>query len=189
MINKLSVLLSEEISLKLNSSDNDKEIYAYSIEVLLSLLINICILTVAAYILKKLAELIIFTIFFSGLRIFAGGYHAKTHIECFSVTLIIFFISALSNTYFRTFGEEILIFGILFSTLMIFWLAPSASNNKPLSEKEQIKNKIISRVIVITFNLAVIVLYFMRDKTGYIYITATMAMIIESISLVKVKRV
>lgn len=187
MISKLSVLLSEELSVKLSSSDDNKEIYKYSIEVLLSLLINIIILTVAAYILKKFVELIVFTIFFSGLRIFAGGYHSKTHIECFTVTLIIFLISALSSTYFIAIGEGILVFGILFSVLMIFWLAPSEAENKPLNKKERKKYKIISRVSVIAFSLAVIVLYYMRDKIGYIYITAAIAMIIESVSLVKVK--
>lgn len=185
MINKLSVLLSEEISLRLNSSDDEKEIYAYSIEVLFSLVVNICILTVTSIILKKQIELIIFTLFFAGLRAYAGGYHSKTHIECFAITLSIFLMSSLSSTFFTAFGKAILIFGTLFSIAMVFWLAPSESPNKPLSEKRRKRNKIISRAIVIIFSIAAIVLYYMKDKVGDIYITATMAMIIESISLVK----
>ncbi|WP_313342675.1 accessory gene regulator B family protein [Sedimentibacter sp.] len=185
MIKKLSALLSEEISLKLNSSDDDKEIYAYSFEVILSLLINICILTVVAFIIEKIAELIIFTIFFSGLRVYAGGYHAKTHIECFSVTLIIFLISALSNTYLIAYGEIILAVGILFSIIMVFLLAPTENENKPLSKNERKKYKVISRIIVITLSLAVVVLYFVRVNTDYVYITAVVAMVIESVSLLK----
>lgn len=183
MISKISILLSEEIGLKLNSSDNEMQVYAYSIEVLSSLLINLIILSIAAHLLNKWLQLITFIIFFSGLRIYAGGYHAKTHIECMSISFIIFIISAMSSTYLKQFGEFILIFGILFSSLMVFVFAPNESDNKPLSINKRKKYKIISRITVIILSLAVVFLYFVKVKTDFIYITAAVAMIIESISL------
>ena len=185
MIKKLSVLLSEELSSKLSSSDDNKEIYAYSFEVILSLLVNICILTVVAFIIGKVPELIFFTIFFSGLRVYAGGYHAKTHLECFSVTLIIFLFSALSNSYLTAYGEIILAVGIVFSVIMVFRLAPAETENKPLSKKETKKYSLISRIIVIALSLAAVSLYFIRDNTSHIYITAVVAMVIESASMLK----
>lgn len=185
MINKISVFLSEGIGLKLNSSDNEKEVYAYSIEVLLSLLLNFLILSTAAYILNKKLELLVFIIFLSGLKVYAGGYHSKTHLECFSVTLIAFLTSALSNTHLTAYGEIILAIGILFSTIMVFLLAPAENENKPLSKKEVKKYKLISRIIVIVLSLAAVALYFVRVSTGYIYITAVVAMVIESVSLLK----
>jgi len=183
MISKISILLSEEIGLKLNSSDNEMQVYAYSIEVLSSLLINLIILSITAHLLNKWIQLITFIIFFSGLRIYAGGYHAKTHIECMSISFIIFTISALSSTYLKQFGEFILIFGVLFSSLMVFVFAPSESDNKPLSINKRKKYKIFSRITVIILSLAVVFLYFVKVKTDFIYITAAVAMIIESISL------
>jgi accessory gene regulator B len=183
MISKISILLSEEIGLKLNSSDNEMQVYAYSIEVLSSLLINLIILSITAHLLDKWLQLVTFIIFFSGLRIYAGGYHAKTHIECMSISFIIFTISALCSTYFKQFGEFILIFGILFSSLMIFVFAPSESDNKPLSNNERKKYKMISRITVIILSLAVVFLYFVKIQTDFIYITASVAMIIECFSL------
>lgn len=185
MINKISVLLSEEIRLRLNSSDNEKEVYAYSIEVLLSLLLNFTFLSIAAYILKKPIELFIFIIFFSGLRVYAGGYHAKSHLECFLVSVAIFIISSLSSTYLKLYGELILLIGILFSVVMVFLFAPSDSENKPLSKKEQKKYKIASRITVGCLSLGVMCLYFLRENTYYVYITAVVAMSIEALSLVK----
>lgn len=185
MINKISAKLSEEIGLRLNSSDNEKEIYSYSIEVLISLFINFIILSITAFILRKPVELITFIIFFSGLRTFAGGYHAKTHIECISLSLCLFIISALSSTYLREYGNLILILGILFSIIMVFVLAPSESGNKPLSKKERMKYKTISRIIVTVLSVSAICLYFTRVVTGYVYITAVVAMAVESISLLK----
>lgn len=185
MINKISAILSEEIRLRLNSSDNETEIYAYSIEVLISLFINLIILFFMAFILKKTVELIIFIVFFSVLRSFAGGYHAKTHIECISLSLSLFILSALSSTYLIEYGKIILITGILFSITMVFVFAPSESENKPLGKKEYKKYKIISRIMVIVLSLIAIDLYFIKEATGYIYITAVVAMSVESVSLLK----
>lgn len=185
MINKISIFLSEGIGVKLNSSDDEKVVYAYSIEVLLSLLLNLLILSSAAYILNKKLELLIFIIFFSGLRTFAGGYHARTHMECIFLSFSIFVISAMCGTYLKQYGEVILVFGVIFSIFMVFWLAPSETENKPLSKNERKKYKAISRIIVITLSLSAVALYFMRVKTGYIYITAVVAMVIESVSLLK----
>ncbi len=181
MINKISALLSEGIGVKLNSSDDEKVVYAYSIEILMSLLLNLLILSSAAYILNKKLELLIF----SGLRTFAGGYHARTHMECIFLSFSIFVISAMCGTYLKQYGEIILVFGVIFSIFMVFWLAPSETENKPLSKNEIKKYKAISRIIVITLSLSAAALYFIRVKTGYIYITAVVAMVIESVSLLK----
>lgn len=185
MINKISALLSGEIRLRLNSSDNETEIYAYSIEVLISLFINLIILSFTAFILKKTVELITFIVFFSGLRIFAGGYHAKTHIECISLSLCLFVVSALSSTYLMEYGKVILITGILFSVIMVFILSPSESENKPLSKKARKKYKTISRIMVIVLSVTAICLYFAKEATANIYITAAVAMSVESVSLLK----
>ncbi len=185
MINKISVFLSEGIGSKLNSSDNEKAVYAYSIEVLLSLLLNLIILFVTAYLLNKKLELLIFIIFFSGLRIFAGGYHAKTHVECMLLSFSIFVISALCGTYLKQYGETVLVLGIIFSIFMVFWLAPSETENKPLNKNEKKKYKTISRIIVVVLSLAAVILYYLRAETGYIYITGVVAMVIESVSLLK----
>ena len=185
MINKISATLSEGIGLRLNSSDNEKEIYAYSIEVLISLLINFIILSITACILKKTVELIAFIVFLSSLRSYAGGYHSKTHIECITISFCIFIISALSSTYFIEYGKIILFLGILFSTIMVFVFAPSESENKPLSKKKYKKHKTLSRIIVIALSVTAICLYFTKEATGHVYITAAVAMSFESFSLLK----
>jgi accessory gene regulator B len=185
MINKLSAKLSEGIGFRLNSSDNEKEIYAYSIEILISLLINFIILSITAYILKKQVELIVFIVFFSSLRSYAGGYHAKTHIECITLSFCLFVISAISSTYFIEYGKTILFFGIIFSIIMVFVFAPTESENKPLSKKKFKKFRLISRVLVTALSVTAICLYLTKETMGHVYITAAVAMSFESISLLK----
>jgi len=185
MLNKVSTILSEEISLRLNSSDNEKEVYAYSIEVLLSLLINLVILFITSYVLNKVLHLFVFIVFFSGLRAFAGGYHAKTHFECISISFLIFIISIMCSMYLKQFGEIILVFGVFFSLLMVFYLAPVENENKPLNENERKKFELYSRITVVFLSLIVIALYFMKIQTDYVYITAAISMFIESVSMLK----
>lgn len=185
MINKISAILSEELSSRQKSTVDEKEIYAYSIEVLLSLIFNLIILSVTAIILKKIPELIIFIMFFSGLRTFAGGYHAKTHVECMSISFVIFIISAMSNTWFVAFGKIVMIVGILASVLLVFIYAPTDSENKPLNSNEKNKFMMISRIIVVIFSVIILFLYAIRTQTHNIYLTAVVAMAIESLSLNK----
>ncbi|MBP1925958.1 accessory gene regulator B [Sedimentibacter acidaminivorans] len=184
MINKLSCKLSNILGNSINSTDQEKEIYTYSIEVLLSLMLNIVILFETAYIIGKIPEFIVFIIFFSGLRTYAGGYHAKSHIECMTESLVIFFISAMSNSWFRSDGELFLAIGIVASIFLVFKYAPSESGNKPLSSNKQKKYKTISKNILILYCSTIIILYFYRVQTNYIFLTAVVAMLIESISLI-----
>lgn len=184
MINKLSGKLSDILGDSMNSTEQEKEIYTYSIEVLLSLTLNIVILFETAYIIGKIPEFIVFIIFFSGLRTYAGGYHAKSHIECMTESFIIFFISAMSNSWFRAGGELIIAIGIVASIFLVFKYSPSESVNKPLNSNKRKKYKIISKSILFFYCSAIIILYFYRVKTNYIYLTAVVAMLIESISLV-----
>lgn len=183
MINKLSGKLSDALGFKLNSTNEEKEIYAYSIEVILSLILNIIILYETAYVIGKIPELIIFIIFFSGLRAYAGGYHARTHIECMTLSFIIFIISSMSSTWFIAFGEIIMIVGITASILLVFKYAPSESDNKPLSNSQKKLHRIISWGIVILYSIIVVILYLYKNTTNHIYLTAVVAMLIESLSL------
>ena len=184
MINKLSGKLSHVLGDRMNSTDEEKEIYSYSIEVILSLVLNIIILFETAYVIGKIPEFIIFIVFFSGLRTYAGGYHAKSHIECMTVSFIIFFISAMSDSWFKADGELILIIGLIVSIFLVIKYSPSESENKPLNSKKRKKYKLISRVILILYCAAIITLYIYRVQTNYIYLTAVVAMLIESISLI-----
>lgn len=183
MINRLSGKLSDILSCKLNSTHEEKEVYAYSIEVILSLILNLIILYETAYIIGKIPELIFFIIFFSGLRTYAGGYHARTHIECMILSFIIFIISSMSSTWFVAYGEILIIFGIITSILLVFKYAPSESDNKPLSNSQRKQYRLISRGIVIIYSATIIILYLYKTQTNYIYLTAVVAMLIESLSL------
>lgn len=185
MINKLSAILSEQLSSRQKSTSDEKEIYAYSIEVLLSLVINLIILSITASILHKIPELIIFIMFFSGLRTFAGGYHAKTHIECMTISFIIFIVSSMSSTWLVSIGKAVLIIGILISIMLVFIYAPTDSENKPLNNNEKIKFRMISRGIVILFSFIIVFLYISRAQTHNIYLTAVVAMQFESLSLLR----
>jgi len=139
MINRISGKLSRALGRKLNATIEEKEVYAYSIEVILSLILNLIILYEAAYMIDKIPELIIFIIFFSGLRTYAGGYHAKTHIECMTLSFIIFFISSMSSTWFIAYGEIIMAVGLIASNIFGIQVCAIKKDEKlkPLSNNQK----------------------------------------------------
>ena len=91
----------------------------------------------------------------------------------------------MCGTYLKQYGEIILVSGVIFSIFMVFLLAPAETENKPLSKNERKRYRIISRIIVVGLSLVAVCLYYLRVQTDYIYITAVVAMVIESVSLLK----
>ena len=91
------------------------------------------------------------------LRQFTGGYHADTYLKCnliFAATTVFIFgmskMAAIGDIY--TIGFHLLI--LVFSIMVIWIKAPVENENKPLSEKQKIRNHWLSMITVIV--LAVI---------------------------------
>lgn len=122
-----------------NIDEDDKEIYLFGFYQGLILLLNIVTTLVIGIILNMFVESILFLIFFIPLRIFAGGYHAKTQLRCYVMSTI----TTVLILYLILFLQEnmggIIIGGYIISVCIIWKLAPVQDKHKPLDEKERIK--------------------------------------------------
>lgn len=63
------------------------EIYVYGFELIISSIVETSALIIIGGLTHKMIETIIFLLSFSSIRIFSGGYHAKSYLRCFIVTL------------------------------------------------------------------------------------------------------
>lgn len=70
---------------------DDREIYIYGLKQGFILLVNIFTTFVIGFAFNKTMETIIFLVTYIPLRIYAGGYHARTQMGCYicSVVLIV----------------------------------------------------------------------------------------------------
>lgn len=159
-------ILSKRIAF-LVCKETDKlpfEIYVYGFELLLSSLIETGAIILIGCLLGKFLETILFLLSFSSIRFFSGGYHAKSYLRCFIVTLISYFLilfmtdtlSYLSPNYIALIAFAI----IIYSLILFIKICPVRSNGKTIFNPQ--KQKMLS-IIVLCINvilaIALLIIY------------------------------
>lgn len=109
----------------------------------------------AGFLTNSLIEIIVFMLAFQPLRMYCGGYHAKTKISCaFSSVLMMVSIIILSKVVPIGILPILSAVGTLLSSTVILWLAPLGSPNKSLDEDEKSVYKKRSRFVLILILIA-----------------------------------
>ena len=111
-------------------------VYLYGLNQLVFLALHLLTYALLAYFFGEMKQLFVFLVLFIPLRIYAGGYHAKTRIQCFviSVTMV------LSVLFMFRYAKYDLLFWIVLFLLsygVVFLLSPRESINKPLCAIEK----------------------------------------------------
>ena len=111
--------------------ESDREIYEYSFEIVISNFFNFLIMLVGALTTKRYWETALFTLSFLLFRKFFGGYHAKTHIGCISILILIAMIICIV------------------SIIPVLLLSPVSHPNNPIDKNKVKLYNIVSIVIVL----------------------------------------
>lgn len=118
-------------------SKTDIEEYKYGLELLISTTTNIVCLILISAVLGKQRFLLPYLLSFIPVRLFAGGYHARTHWGCVTFTAFLYLLALLCvhilPTRFAVWASYII---ALYSLTVMLALAPVAAVNKPLSRGE-----------------------------------------------------
>lgn len=154
----------KQMQLSNGLEENDKDIYIFGVYQGAILLLNICTALIIGVALNMLFEIVIYLICFLPLRIYAGGYHAKTQLRCYIMSSFTTVIILLGIQFFLQ-QESILEFMGFFVSFGIIWrFAPVADANKPLLEKEQVSyQKKVRKVLLLLTGISVLT-YFMNFK-------------------------
>lgn len=168
----------------------DTDAYIYGMELLFSTSINISIMLLVSVIAGETWLFIPYLASFIPLRLSAGGYHAKHHYSCILFNTIIYSMSVASVKLFSM--RSLDIFCLLESTvssITTFLFAPVPAKNKPLTDEEYRRGKLLSRVLTMTILLATMLLYISgKDAVvGWIMMcfgqsSATLLLLIEVLS-------
>lgn len=170
--------------------EEKNEIYLYGLQLLMATLIKAVGLFVLAIIMGAVKESIIFMIFFSSLRIQAGGIHAHSLLKCFISTAIIMFSAIYIVRLFPYVQNlNIQIIMIVISIILVYMFAPVENENKPLSEEEKILYRKRSMITVLVG--AIIIL--LNNSIPWIFqgysTIASMALLLESMTLLPINKV
>lgn len=137
--------------------EKQKPIYIYGFQLFLSSAAAMVSIFVLSCLLQAVYASFVFSAIFVSIRLFSGGYHAKTYGRCFivsnSVFLFCFFLARTIQKYHFDFVCPLL---VCFSLLIIVTLAPIKHKNHPLSDATYQKNKKISRVLALSESLCVL---------------------------------
>ena len=126
-----------------------RNIYVYALEVILlngSLLI---VFLIASLLCGAMINFWAYLIFFLPIRIFSGGYHAKSSENCFVLSTIMYGLSIAITVFFPLLYQnwKWIIAGVI-SILVILVLSPMVNENNPLTESQQKRNRIIVCILL-----------------------------------------
>ena len=160
--------------------DEKSEIISYGLQLLIGEIPKILITLLISYIFGILKLTIIMVLILIPYRAFSGGFHLHTHIGCIiSTTLYYCGIPKISIfTYFNSETELIFVLcALIFGIIIIKKYAPADTENVPiLQEKERKQKKILS---YITYTLGLILALIIKDNVFsniiiFGYLTQTM---------------
>lgn len=145
----------KQMQLSKGLQEDDKDIYLFGVYQGAILLLNICTALLIGVALNMLLEIVIYLICFLPLRIFAGGYHAKTQLRCYIMSSFTTVIILLGIQFLQQ-QESIWEFLSYIVSFGIIWrFAPVADANKPLLVKEQaIYQKKVRKVLLLLTGIA-----------------------------------
>lgn len=164
-----------------------KEIYRYGFESLFSAAFELISIFVLAFLFGNFFETLLFFLTFIPLRLYAGGYHARTHFKCYilSIMMYILFSAIIYFTPSNLIAGFSLIFSLL-SLIIVFLFSPVVHSNR-YADKEHInKCRKISLIIVALGTLFIFVGSCIFPKSIAIF-AMSLGFLTECISIVAVK--
>lgn len=128
-------------------NDQDKDLYAYGLQLGITALLNIFITIILGILMGRIWESIVFLLTYIPLRSYAGGYHAKNQFRCdvLSILLIITALTGCSLLIKYDFAGRLLLPA---SGIIIFFLSPVEDFNKRLNQEETKNYRKKSRILV-----------------------------------------
>lgn len=171
----VSIILNFMIKNNVISKDTEEiEFYRYGIEITLSSLINIALISIIGIVTNYTFESMMFLVVFIIMRSFTGEYHANTYIKCNLVTSISFIVLLLMFKIIKNISLKSIILIAVFQVLIIALLAPIENKNKPIENRTVYK--IISTVLSVVLSAISIVLIIKGVDLGLI-ILLTLALV------------
>lgn len=115
--------------------DADKELYTYGFNMLLTVSLNIISTIIIGLLFGMVFESIAFLVAYIPLRSYAGGYHARTPLRCYIISLLLIVLILLT---LKLIGESVLALFVLstIGTIICITMSPVEDVNKPLDEAE-----------------------------------------------------
>lgn len=148
-----------------NITEEEKNKYIYSYEILLNQVINLSIALILGLILCELKAVIFFLVIYIPLRRFAGGFHAKTNERCIIYSSLLVVCVIILNKMLRYYAhgyENIMAICSVLLLVCVCCIAPVEAQNKKLEveEKKRYRRKVhlicLIHIFVMVLNVLIL---------------------------------
>lgn len=141
----LSIMLAEKGIIK----PENREFYFYGLQLAISKLFFLLVVLTISLFTRTLLVSMAFVFMYSAIRQFSGGYHCRTDVGCFFVSILLYLIMLFLYNIDVHEGRVFLYVAAFVSVLLIFIFSPIENKNKPLTVVEYRKFGIISKIIAV----------------------------------------
>lgn len=180
MLQRLSGYLAELFIKNGLVDKQNKDIYTYGAFLILSTLQTSLVILILCALFGNVLIGVVFLASMMSIRFFAGGYHAETYFRCFLLSIglavFVFVISMVTpSTVIR--GLSILLTTV--SAIYLFIHTPLINANNPLSHRQILKNRRISRgIILVQASIVLLGAIFARHDILYFYSAAVATFVV-----------
>ena len=156
----LSECITDFLLRKKTIRNEEKDIYVYGVELIISSIINLLICSIISLLFEDFANGLVFFISFSSLRRFTGGFHSKSFLRCNIIFAVIVVIALSINRYLSDVFDYA-VFSVLltvFTLLIIVLFSPVYNDNKKLTEQER-KQFLLKSVLAYLIHILIYYLF------------------------------
>lgn len=182
MINKFALFFTNKFLLSRSDPEEERELYVYGIFVTLSNLLYLVLALIFGLLLNCFVESIFYFFSFRTIRIYAGGYHAKTEFRCEFFSTLLIFTSLLLIKFYKLYDIELfLILCYIISIIVIYSFSPLDNEEKALSVKE--KKYYRKKSLIFTAVVLILIIAFYTFKLNSVAISCCVGVIAEGLLL------
>ena len=161
MLNICATSLADCLFRNYPIDEKQKPVYIYGFQLCLSSAAAMISIFLLSCLLGNISSSFTFSAPFVSIRLFSGGYHAKTYGRCFIISSAVFLSCfSLANVIYEYNLDFVCPVMICLSLCVIVILTPIKHKNHPLSDATYHKNKKISRVLAFSESLCILVMHF-----------------------------
>lgn len=165
--------------------EDDRAYYAYSIQLMLEKTIGLFLICIFAFVFKAFWEIMSFLIVFALLRSHSDGFHCKTSLGCFALSVITA-LSTIPVSNLIRYAPGICQGGVILSMIFIFCIGTVRNPALNPSDREFDHLKKCSRTGVLIIGTIVLVFLLVFPHIVFLYYAA-LGIIYNALSMMIVK--
>lgn len=123
--------------------EEERDVYQYCFEVLFSVSSSMLLILLVGAVSGRIAETILYLLGFWPIRLFAGGYHAKTPLGCLALTTA-FYLLFLGTVFIGYYSTGVTAGAMTILAFLTIYAVPSVVHeNKPIGaeQRKELKRK------------------------------------------------